>query len=404
MIAATSEVAAAAGPLTHRVLRTWDEARPMLAEWDELAKRTGADIYLSPIHAETWWKHYGRGRLVIVECREGERLVGVLPFFIATVFAGILPVRLGRLLTSDSTIVVLSPPIEPSHARACWAGAIRAVADAGADVVAICPLSGEDGRADDVKAAIADAGLRLFREHSPAPHTVYNLPESMDAYFASLDKKVRGNMKRPKRNLEESGKFEVRVATDADACAAFERFVRFHTERWQADGQPGHFGDWPGSAAYNADLVRQHAARGEVLIFELILDGELVGSEFAFFYGSRAFDRLPARVTGEKWDKVGLGSVIQLVLFESMLARGVRRAETGPGHYPYKLRAGGTEFPLSFFVACRRSAFSALKTRALLGWSVLLQYGYYRGWRARVLPRLGRMPGSLWRSWIRTRL
>jgi CelD/BcsL family acetyltransferase involved in cellulose biosynthesis len=387
-----------------RVHSSWEEARGLLSEWDALGKQLGSCIYLSPTHSEIWWKHYGRGRLLIVECRREGKLVGVLPMFIATIVAGIVPIAVARLLTSEGTITVMSPPVEPGDAQVCWAAGLKAVCEAGADVIAIGPLSGEDGNADALRAALQGAGLVVVRDRSSVVHTVFNLPDSMEDYYAGLSSKARANFKSGRRQFEKAGSWEIRVASTSDASDFFERFVSFHTERWCAIGLPGHFGDWPGSTAYNSDLVRAHAPREEAFLFEVFIDGKCVAAEFAFNYGLRNFSRLPARMTGEKWDKANLGGVIQIVTVELLLERGIRRIESGPGHYSHKLRAGGHEFPLVQLLARRSGAVCSLKARLLVAWSNLWHYGYYRGWRARLLPRLGLMPGPLWRPWIRTRL
>lgn len=390
--------------LVVRVHHSWDEARGLLAEWDTLAKRLGSCIYLSPVHSEIWWKHYGRGRLLIVECRREGKLVGVLPLFIATIVAGIVPIRVARLLTSEGTITVMSPPVKPDDARACWAAGLRAALEAGADVVAIGPLSGEDGAGDEVRGALQDAGLIVVRDRASVSHTVFNLPDSIEDYYAGLSTKVRGNFRRARRQLDQVGALEIRVASAADAPDFFERFVRFHTELWGTKQLPGHFGDWPGSLAYNTDLVRAHAPRDEAFLVEIALDGKVVASRYCFAYGPRLFARLTARQTGEKWDRARLGDISHIILFERAIERGAHRIEDGPSHYLHKLKAGGKEFPLVQVLARRPGIVCSLKARLLIAWSNLWHYGYYRGWRARLLPRLGLMPGPLWRPWIRTRL
>ena len=390
------------GP-TCRVINTWESARAIFGERDALGKRVGSCIYLSPTYTEIWWRHYGRGRLLIVECRCADVLVGVLPIFVSTIVAGIIPVAVARLLTSVDGIVVITPPVEPGSARACWAMALRAVLEAGAEVVAIGPLSGENGYSDEARAAILESGLRLCSDYSSMPHTIFNLPESMDAYYAMLDRKTRGNVKRAQRNLQKMGVFKIRFASNSEAPVFFERFIRLHTERWNASKRLGHFGDWPGSAAFNAELVRAHAARGEAFFFEIWLDEKIVGAEYAYIYGSQLFARLPARAVGSKWDDAGLGHVIQTAMIEAALERGVRRIQSGPGHYPNKLRAGGTEFPLIRLLASRQGIVCSVKAWALKTWSTLWNYAYYRGWRARLLPKLGIKPGPLSRIWIQTR-
>jgi CelD/BcsL family acetyltransferase involved in cellulose biosynthesis len=390
--------------LSCRVTNTWEDVRAISGEWDALAKRVGASIFLSPTYAEIWWKYYGRGILLIVECRFDGRLVGVVPMFVSTLVAGIFPVRVAKLLTSDSTIAVLTPPIEAEHAQSCWVAVIKSSLAAGAEVICLSQLSGEDGYAEEAQAAIAASGLRPVANRALGPHTVFNLPNSIDAYYSTLGPQSRANLRRARRQVEKMGNFEIRFATSVDARKYFERFIELHTARWVADGLPGHFGDWPKSEAFNTELVSAHADRGEVFLIEVCVDGRVVCAIFGFIYGPRIFIRLNGRLTDGEWNKARLGNVIQAVLIEQVFLREVFRLEDGPAHYPNKIEAGGTEFPLMQLVACRRDIVSTVKAFALVAWSKLWHYGYYRGWRARLLPALGIRPGPLLGLWIRTRL
>lgn len=275
-----------------RVIKNWEDARAIFAEWDTLAKSVGASVYLSPTHANIWWKYYGRGSLHIVECRNGARLVGVVPMFVSTVVAGIFPVRVAKLLTSDSTIVVLTPPIEAEHAQSCWLAAIESSLAAGAEVICLSPLSGEDGYGEEARAAIAASGLRSVSDRVRGPHTVFNLPNSIDGYYSALRPQARANIRRARRQVENIGHFEVRCAANADVQEFFARFIELHTDRWLVDGLPGHFGDWPNSVAFNTELVLAHADRGEAFLLELCIDGQVIGALFGFIYGSRVFVRL----------------------------------------------------------------------------------------------------------------
>jgi CelD/BcsL family acetyltransferase involved in cellulose biosynthesis len=214
--------------LSCRVIDTWEDVRAISGEWDSLAKQIGSSIALSPTYAEIWWRHYGRGVLAIVECRVGESLVGILPMFISTVVAGIVPVRVAKFLTSDSTIVVLSPPIAAEYAQRCWLAAIEALLEAGAEVISFSPLAGEDSCSKEALAAIISAGLRTIVDRSPVSHTVYNLPHSIDAYLSSLKPQSRKNFKRAQRQLTSMGEYEIRRVSDIDSPVSFEQFVRLH--------------------------------------------------------------------------------------------------------------------------------------------------------------------------------
>ena len=109
----------------------WASAAGVEHEWDALAEQTGADISLCPAMARVWWRHYGRGTLRVLcfwttpHPGHARRLVGVLPMFVENLRIGPVGVRVARLLGSDSTITVTSPPVEPSHAGAVYGRALE---------------------------------------------------------------------------------------------------------------------------------------------------------------------------------------------------------------------------------------------------------------------------------------
>ncbi len=54
------------------------------AEWEALLTRAwAANIFLTFDWADIWWRHYGRGRrLLILAALEGRKLVGLAPFIV----------------------------------------------------------------------------------------------------------------------------------------------------------------------------------------------------------------------------------------------------------------------------------------------------------------------------------
>ena len=166
----------------------------------------------------------------------------------------------------------------------------------------------------------------------------------------------------------------------------------------------GHFDDWPRSREFSDDLVRELAPLGRVALVCLTASGRPISYNWNFTFGRRAFWRLPARESGQDWDRHGLGSVGVVTMVEAMIARGLQSIESGPGHYEYKLQHGGVEFPLRSVLVCRQSMYARVIGRLAIAQSRALHLAYYRGWRGRVVPRLGWKNRPLWRVWIRTRL
>ena len=112
------------------VFQDWGSLAPIELEWDRFAQNVGGDIYLSPTWCRVWWQHYGRGSLCVLTVQQGTNsaepgpLVAVFPLFISRGWFGPVPLRIAKFLSSDSTIVVLSPPVLSELAEPCYRLAI----------------------------------------------------------------------------------------------------------------------------------------------------------------------------------------------------------------------------------------------------------------------------------------
>jgi CelD/BcsL family acetyltransferase involved in cellulose biosynthesis len=215
----------------------------------------------------------------------------------------------------------------------------------------------------------------------------------------------RQNYRRQWKLLEKQ--FEVReivVEDDLEAPQAFANFQTAHERQWKSERKLGHFGDWPDSAEFNAELVETLSKFALLRIIQLTANGEIVSYQYGFVYGRRFFWRLPARAMEPSFKTYGLGVLGLVRMIEILIGEGVREIEGGVGHYDYKSRFGATELQTQSIVISSVRAWS--KNRVLLflklaGWLHLI---YYRIWRGRALRYLPFRAGRLWRIWIRSRI
>jgi len=124
-----------------------------------------------------------------------------------------------------------------------------------------------------------------------------------------------------------------------------------------------------------------------------------VAFHYCLVFGDCCYMRLPARVTGPEWARFGIGILSLVLPIEMVIAEGIRRLDSGRGHYAYKLHFGGKELEYqSVFVATKSAT---VRARFFLRLSDLLHLVYYRIWFLRLAPRMKRFNRPLWRKWIR---
>ena len=375
-------------------------------EWDGFVERSGSDIYFTVDWLQAWWTHYGRGRAFEgFVVRDGDRIVGALPFCVDRIRIGPLRVRLARFVGADSTLPVFTPAVAYGYEEPVVRVALdRLLGAARCDAVSLSPLSGESPVTAAAERVAGAAPFSLARSDSTGPHTVFRLPGSFDTYLAGLGQTPRRDHRRSLRQLDKAYDVSHRTVSGDDAIAYFDRFVALHTALWKAEGRSGHFGDWPASEAFTRDLVSRMAKTARARFYEIGGDGRVLAVEHCFVLGDRCFWRLPARDADPGLRKLGLGRASAAEMFRVLIEDGRTMVEAGPGHYEYKVRLGGEEHPVRRVVVSGASASARRRCALLLRWADLLHLVYYRGWFLKVAPRLGWSGRRLWRSWIRTRV
>ena len=386
-------------------IETIEALVPLYPEWQALAARCGADIYMFADWFASWWVHFGAGRQprVLVARREGV-LVGLLPFCTETIWAGLWPLRIARLAGTDPHCMVFTLPIEPAEMAPLLQIALRDLLGRfGCAAVSFTPVSAQ---ADHLMALQTTADLRVT-DLPDGSHVMFPLPDSFDAFLATrLSKKRRSQFRRDLSGLE--ARFGMISARSVPDAAAFARFVAFHNQQWQAIGYGGHFVDWPNSAAFYGAICAGSDPDHGVGLFEQVGSDGPLATQFALISGKTAHWRLPARSLDPEADHLSVGKVGLVLMIKTLIEAGYRRIEAGRGEYDYKLVYGGENVPVHRVVISGAGVFAGLRLRALLAWVDLMDIGYYKIWFKRVHPRIRKITGGpsrpLWRAWIRTRL
>lgn len=388
--------------------RSFAELEPLREEWDRFVAACGATAYHSFDQCRIWWEHYGRGRrLLVFVVRADGAMVALLPMFVERRWLGPVWLDVAALVGSDSTLPVLELAARESAAEE----SVRLVLDRllgseRCDVVRFAPLAGDAGAAA-VRAATKALGsrARLVSDCVTGPYTLFCLPETFDAYLASIGKSQRSNYRRGMKQLREAHDVLLDVVSDPSELAReFPKFKALHDAQWASERKLGHFGDWPRGAAYHEDLVRAHAREGRAHLVRMSLGGRVVSYQLCYAIGRTLHWFLPARVLDPELERFSLGRLGLAQLVEFAIGAGYRRIDGGLGHYDYKVQLGGEERPvLSMLVASTRPGV-ATRVGVYVRLARLFHFLYYRTWFLKLAPRLPLPRRPLWRSWIRSRL
>ncbi|WP_320178736.1 GNAT family N-acetyltransferase [Roseovarius pacificus] len=380
-------------------------------DWDAFVQQTGAEVYFLTGWQAAWWQHYGPDlsgsrKPVSYILRDGPQIIGILPFCIETVWAGIWPVRFARLAGVDPNFAVMTLPIVAGKEDAV----LRSVTDhltqqMRCAAISLSPLSDRSPQLASIRAMAANgATASVLRDRSDRGHTLMDLPDSRDGFMAALSKSRRREVRRDIKRLTQDAPLR-NISSDPDTLdIMMDRFIELHTRQWQAVGKGGHFSDWWPAAAFYRTLLHRLAPDNRAAIDEQWQGDTLLSSQLRYTLGDKAYWWLNARAIDPRFEKVGLGRVGLVERVGDLIDAGIGLVEAGAGEYEYKLSYGGELVPVHALVLAGRGPVARLRVQALLLWADAIHLFYYRLWFLKIRPRLGTRPRALWAIWIRTRL
>lgn len=387
---------------------SFDEMSSMKEKWDRFVESVNGDIYLTYDWCRIWWDHYRKGRrLKVYVFWLNREMVGIIPMFVETIWLGPVWLRIAKIVGSDSTMVIVNPPVRVNVAAEIYGQVCDLLTKKeGCDAVWFGPVAGQYAALPYLRDAIkAHPQITMFQDSIWSPHTAFGLPKTFDDYIKSLNKRQRGNLRRDLNLINKNYQVTQDVVQDeTTAITEYEKFVLMHNKQWEAEGKLGHFNDWPLAEAFNAKLVTEQAKHGRLRLIRLLANDKVVSYQLCFSFGNRWYWRLPARLVGPEWSKFGLGRIGLIKEIELAIAEGVEEIEAGAGHYDYKVKLGGVEHNLRSILAANSKKTCQLRASLFLRLSRVLHFVYYRVWFCRFAVMLPFNRKPLWQLWIRSRI
>jgi CelD/BcsL family acetyltransferase involved in cellulose biosynthesis len=312
---------------------------PYLAAWDGLAT-AAARPYCAPAWMLAWWRHAAppKAELRIVLALEGERLVGVAPFYLVRDRVGIA--RYGLLAAGTCAPV---EPLAEKGLEAPVAAVSSRVLAAARPAPGLITFDGVTaGSLWPESVAHAWPGTRLRAHHrgsEPVPAITLDGPETLDQWLDSKSASLRREMRRSRRRLvAKEAKFRL-AGTPEEVDRDLGAFARLHYARWSSRGGSGALN--PAVEAMLRDAGRLLLHTGRFRLWSVEVDGTMIGGQIALAAGGElalwlgAFD--------EGWSKASPSMQSILVTIEDALRRGERRVIVGPGAQEWKYRLADAE-------------------------------------------------------------
>jgi CelD/BcsL family acetyltransferase involved in cellulose biosynthesis len=302
-------------------------------EWWELWRRIpSATPFQSPAWLIPWWRHFHPGALFVMTIRDGERLVGLAPFYLEDGALGrrILPVGISL---SDYLDVLL----DPDYRAAAGQALIEHIAGEGSrwdewDLEELAP----DAAALHVP---APPGCEEVLEHqSPCP--VLTLAGGQSTLQATVPSKQRRNLNLARNRVARRGEVLIEEGDMETAPAMLDLLFRLHRARWESRGEGGVLADDPVQGFHREavpDLMKANLLR----LFVLRIAGQPAAVQYGFVHRDRAYLYLTGfdpDFAFESPSVMLLGHAIELASRE-----GVREVHFLRGAEAYKYDWGATD-------------------------------------------------------------
>jgi CelD/BcsL family acetyltransferase involved in cellulose biosynthesis len=188
------------------------------------------------------------------------------------------------------------------------------------------------------KATVAAAerlGMKVVAE--PARNSPYvDLTSGWESYFAGLGEKMRSNIRRRQRRLEESGEVNVELVSEAGGfTAALDICFEISKRSWKAPLNKD-LGGRPERERFYREYLELAAQRGWASIALLKLDSKYLAFEVLLRRGSNVLGL--AVDYDQEFKRVGPSMLLRSYLLEQLASKGISKYDFGGADYDHKLQ------------------------------------------------------------------
>jgi len=305
-------------------------------EWDTLLRRSAMDtIFLTPAYQRTWWRHLGQGDLLLLAVREGEELVGVAPLFLTEQEGRRVLQTVGCVEVSDYLDWVLAPGREEEVLAALLDFLNGSLTW---DAIDLCNIH-RDSPTLALFPALARGRGWSVRTEVQEVCPVVDLPETWEAYLASLGRKDRHELRRKMRRAEamEGLRWYI-VGPEHDLETEMEAFLRLMAA---STSDKAAFLT-PPMRAFFKELARATFEAGWLQLAFLEVEGRRIASYLNFVYDNRILV-YNSGLDWQTYPSLGAGIVLTGFLIRHAIEEGREAYDFLRGSEPYKHRLGGKD-------------------------------------------------------------
>jgi len=310
----------------------------LAGEWQDLAAQDpSATVFHLPQYLGIWYGEFGDKcrELAVITLRDDDGTLAGL------VGLAVYPDGVVRFVGDPDVTDYLGPislPLDRDRVAVAVLDQARALSPRGR--IELHALAADSGWPDAFLRAGKDAGLNASSSEQDACPRV-SIEGGYDAYLASINGKLRHEIRRKERRLRGTGDLVVRLATPETIDADLEVFFAFTRD---AEEDKSEFFGHHARAAFFSALGAALLNHGFVRVVVLELDGVPLAVDFGFSRNgvwslyNMSYERSRSDLSP---GMVLVGETIRLAAEEGCTTFDFLR-----GREPYKYRFGATDFPV----------------------------------------------------------
>lgn len=303
--------------------------------WDLIAQRGVTNTpFQSLAYQQAWWTHLhpADGRLHTIAVYQEDEPIGIACFYVVNETINFN----GCVEETDYLDIIAAP----EHAEAAWTAVFDCLCSPGFPEWQGLDLCNIPAASPSRLILAQEAERRGFSFHEEVIEVcpVIELPDSFDAYLATIDSKQRREIRRKLRRADAAGVKLVQMGPEDDIEAAVNAFLdllqksTFEKRDWLNEGRRAVFHDTAKAALQTETL--------QLLFLEV--DRRKAAALFNFDYNGRIWV-YNSGLDPSAFGNLSLGVVLTAKAIERAIENGITRFDFLRGNETYKYRFGAKD-------------------------------------------------------------
>jgi len=308
-------------------------------EWQELLTRSESQpFFMEPSYQAAWWEHLGHGELSIIEIRENNKLVGLLPLF-KDLSDGQEKWRIvGAVEESD----YLDAVVDKDQLDTIYEALAVALTDKlNATNIWLECLTPHSKTLSIFTTILTGWGWTVTQEQQDETPKVL-LPQSMSEYYLSLDPKTAKHLQKQVRAIGEDDEIKYECITETSLVREkIPNFIELHKA-----SSPEKARFWTTEReAFFSDMASDVATAGYMRLYYLYVNKDPAASAMIFDYRNE-FLGYNSGFNAYRYGHMAVSNVLSMYVTEDAIKLKRKTLDFMRGDEAYKLQMGAKAEPL----------------------------------------------------------